>query len=100
MGAKERQSEIVKQRLKYHFGNTDGTWNIPEGMPFMKEFLNEVKKLTESFPPSPTREGEGGKDGYVDLALKISRFIHDECENGVPHNIGMTVLQMIKPPQG
>lgn len=39
------QSEIVKQRLHYHFAKVGGGWNIPEGLPFMKEFLNEVDKL-------------------------------------------------------
>jgi hypothetical protein len=46
------QSEIVKQRLQYHFAKTDGTWNVPKDMPFMKEFLNEVKKLCEMMPQS------------------------------------------------
>ena len=43
-----KQSEIVNQRLQYHFANTEGGWNI-EWMkaPFMKEFLNEVQKLVE-----------------------------------------------------
>ena len=41
------QVEIVKQRLYYHFLMTDGTWNLPADMPFMKEFLNEVKRLCE-----------------------------------------------------
>ena len=42
------QSEIVRQRLHYHFAKVGGGWNI-EGMnaPFMKEFLNEVDKLVE-----------------------------------------------------
>lgn len=40
------QSEIVKQRLHYHFAKVGGGWNI-DGMnaPFMKEFLNEVERL-------------------------------------------------------
>ena len=43
-----QQSEIVRQRLHYHFAKVDGGWNI-EGMnaPFMKEFLNEVQKLVD-----------------------------------------------------
>lgn len=41
------QAEIVKQRLHYHFAKTDGTWDIPKDMPFMKEFLNEVNKLCD-----------------------------------------------------
>lgn len=41
----KEQAEIVKNRLHYHFAKTDGTWIIPDGMPFMKEFLNEVSKL-------------------------------------------------------
>ncbi len=41
------QVEIVRQRLHYHFLQTDGTWDIPKDMPFMKEFLNEVKKLCD-----------------------------------------------------
>lgn len=41
----QEQAKIVEQRLWYHFANTNGEFNIPEGMPFMKEFLNEVNKL-------------------------------------------------------
>ena len=43
-----QQSEIVRQRLHYHFTKVGGGWNI-EGMnaPFMKEFLNEVQKLVD-----------------------------------------------------
>lgn len=43
-----QQSEIVKQRLHYHFAKVGGGWDI-EGMnaPFMNEFLNEVQKLVE-----------------------------------------------------
>lgn len=31
----------------------------------------------------------------VDLAISISRLIHDKCDN-VPHNIGMTVMNIVK----
>lgn len=41
----QTQSKIVSDRLSYHFGNPHGGWNIPQNMPFMKEFLNEVQKL-------------------------------------------------------
>jgi hypothetical protein len=39
------QKQIVRERLQYHFKQLDGSWIIPDGMPFMKEFLNEVEKL-------------------------------------------------------
>lgn len=39
------QSKIVKERLTYHFLKTDGTWDTPKDMPFMKEFLSDVEKL-------------------------------------------------------
>ena len=41
----KKQIEIVEQRLQYHFGGVNQKWEIPEGMPFMKEVLNEVAKL-------------------------------------------------------
>ena len=43
-----QQSEIVRQRLQYHFAKVGGGWNI-EWMdaPFMREFLNEVQKLVD-----------------------------------------------------
>ena len=41
-----KQKEIVQQRLSYHFGRVGGGW-IVDDMPFMNEFLNEVKKLCE-----------------------------------------------------
>lgn len=47
-GRLSQQSEIVRQRLRYHFAKVGGGWDI-EGMnaPFMKEFLNEVQKLVD-----------------------------------------------------
>ena len=47
-GCLSQQSEIVKQRLHYHFAKVGGGGNI-EGMnaPFMREFLNEVQKLVD-----------------------------------------------------
>ena len=45
-GRLSQQSEIVRQRLQYHFGKTEGGWNIEwMNAPFMREFLNEVQKL-------------------------------------------------------
>ena len=41
----KKQSDIVKQRLEYHFRGTDGTWIFPNNLPFMNEFLNEVDKM-------------------------------------------------------
>lgn len=50
-GAQEKtlkdQTEIVKQRLHYHFAQVGGGWLIPKDAPFMKEFLNEVKRLCD-----------------------------------------------------
>lgn len=47
-GRLSQQSEIVRQRLHYHFAKIGGGWNI-DGMnaPFMEEFLNEVQKLVD-----------------------------------------------------
>ena len=47
-GRLSQQSEIVRQRLHYHFAKVGGGWNI-QGMnaPFMKEFLNEVQRLVD-----------------------------------------------------
>ena len=55
----QEQAKIVEQRLWYHFANTDGDFNIPEGLPFMKEFLNEVNKLVamvKTFEPEEKKE--------------------------------------------
>lgn len=41
----QEQAKIVEQRLWYHFANTEGEFNIPDGLPFMKEFLNEIDKF-------------------------------------------------------
>lgn len=47
-GSLSYQSEIVRQRLNYHFAKVGGGWNIESmNAPFMKEFLNEVQKLVE-----------------------------------------------------
>ena len=47
-GRLSQQSEIVRQRLHYHFAKVGGGWNIEEmNAPFMKEFLNEVQKLVD-----------------------------------------------------
>jgi hypothetical protein len=39
-------SKRIGDRINYHFLQTDGSFDIPKDMPFMKEFLNEVKTLT------------------------------------------------------
>jgi Lhr-like helicase len=44
-----RQSDIVRQRLVYHFQIVDGTFIAPQNMPFMKEVLKEVIKLCDDF---------------------------------------------------
>lgn len=36
---------------------------------------------------------------YVETALKISRYIHDHCEN-VPHGIGMDVMKIVEKSEG
>lgn len=41
------QNIIVYQRLMYHFGNPNGSFNVPPDLPFMKEFLNEINKLCD-----------------------------------------------------
>ena len=47
-GRLSQQSEIVRQRLQYHFAKTEGGWNIEwMNAPFMREFLNEVQKLVD-----------------------------------------------------
>lgn len=43
----KKQSDIVKQNLKYHFMNTNGDWVIPKNMPFLKEILNDTLKLCD-----------------------------------------------------
>ena len=54
----KNQSEIVKQRLSYHFKTVGGDWDVDSmNAPFMKEFLNDVsklQKLTESLPHPQT----------------------------------------------
>ena len=43
--AVKEQAQIVSERLSYHFRSVPSGWNIPEGHPYMKEFLNAVEKL-------------------------------------------------------
>lgn len=50
------QAEIVKQRLHYHFLQIDGSWDIPKGLPFMKEFLNEIKRLCDIIQCEPPEQ--------------------------------------------
>ena len=68
------QREIVKQRLTYHFKNTDGSWNSPEGMPFMKEFLDEVEKLANS-----SDSIDHVSDSFIET-MKMQKQHHDEME--------------------
>lgn len=45
----QKQSDIVLQRLNYHFLKADGiNWIVPDNMKFMNEVLNEIKKLCVS----------------------------------------------------
>ena len=32
----------------------------------------------------------------IDLAIKLSKFIHDYCENGVLHDVGLKLLEIIR----
>lgn len=41
----QEQAEIVRQRLEYFFRTVNGDFIIPSGLPFMKEFLNELDEL-------------------------------------------------------
>lgn len=63
------QKQIVRERLQYHFKHPDGSWNIPEGMPFMKEFLNEVEKLASD-----------GVSASVRLSLPSDAEIHSMAD--------------------
>lgn len=43
-------------------------------------------------------ELRGGKPQNIntELALKVSKFIHEQCAGGVPHDIGLNVLKLIE----
>ena len=43
----KKQINVVEQRLQYHFGSTLKGYEIPKGMPFMKEVLADIDKLCE-----------------------------------------------------
>lgn len=40
-------ARVVSERLSYHFASTSGDWNVPEDMPFMREFFNEIRTLCD-----------------------------------------------------
>lgn len=71
----EKQREIVKQRLSYHFGGTDGEWNI-KGMnaPFMKEFLNTIQKLI-SMPIVTSVKSESAEKWWNDNEILLCKLI-------------------------
>ena len=81
----KKQSEIVRQRLEYHFRTTDGSWNI-EGMnaPFMKEFLNEVERLCAlsnfSNRFSPEQMAEWFHNNYEKIAKAEGWQTQDKCK--------------------
>lgn len=54
----ENQNKIVKERLHYHFTKLDGTFIIPDNLPFMKEFLNEVSSLCKMVDVLSVKNGE------------------------------------------
>jgi hypothetical protein len=37
----------VSERLSSHFASTSGGWNVPQDMPFMQEFLSEIRTLCD-----------------------------------------------------
>lgn len=43
----KKYARKVSERLSYHFAGTSGGWNVPKNMPFMKEFLNEIRNLCD-----------------------------------------------------
>jgi len=77
-----KQAEIVKQRLNYHFRKTDGGWLIPENMPFMNEFLNEVSKLCE------LANGAEQRESNCNIPLVSTRYFakikYYPCTGGEP----------------
>ena len=56
------QSKIVSDRLQYHFGDGKGRFIIPDNMPFMKEFLAEVKKLSDMCKPQSIKQQKNERD--------------------------------------
>lgn len=40
-------AEVVRDRLKYQFRNSDGSWNIEKGLPCMPDLLRDVETLCE-----------------------------------------------------
>lgn len=73
------QNKIVKERLQYHFSNPNGEWNIPNDMPFMKEFLNEVKKLCEE-KECEWKHIDFGMMGFNDYEYVTSCGKHYDCD--------------------
>jgi hypothetical protein len=86
--------ERVKERLTYHFKNTDGSWNLPQGMPFMKEFLNEVDKLVS--------DGASGTEYLYDKINKreVHKWYKDSDGNPLidldPFGVNMSGKRTVK----
>lgn len=70
-------AEIVRQRLNYHFAGTNGDWNIPKNIPFMQEFLNEVRTLCDLVLDQTSKEG--GTALTPQLTEKINNHLHNLC---------------------
>lgn len=77
----QEQSEIVKQRLHYHFAKVGGGWNI-EGMnaPFMKEFLNEVERLCAlSDVVGQSEQCEHDFEPYYNWCSELAGYRCEKC---------------------
>ena len=51
----------VSERLSSHFASTSGGWNVPKDMPFMQEFLSEIRTLCDlclRAGPAPEAAGQ------------------------------------------
>lgn len=86
---KNMKQELKDKMLKEIFIQTGGRKENPKianiCAEIAEEYINAVKKIITS-----------KQILSFELALKVNSFIHDKCKNGVPHDIGWNVIQMIK----
>ena len=50
------KDKLVKEKLDYFFKGTTDKWNIPQELPFLKEFLNDVEELCNQSDTDSTNE--------------------------------------------
>ncbi|MES2285816.1 MAG: hypothetical protein V4547_09030 [Bacteroidota bacterium] len=90
---------ILKDKLKnININNSDYTFNkIIEAMEVSYNKGLQENKVVEVLDEEIEKKEWNNAVEFNDMALKVNKFIHEQCIDGTPHDIGWNVMKMIPP---